>query len=154
MTKLIIPLLLVLLTITSCKKKNNANGSTTADSLYLTYYHGFVPEPDFRYYKIANGIVIEDTTRVFPSEPTNYDYTLPAKNNTIASTILILPDKIVKENAATYNDDETGDCPTYRIKAYIKGAEYNWTLSDCYDKDAAIKQYIEKLFAAKEEFRK
>lgn len=152
----IIPIaFIMLLLVMSCKKNGQDDaGTTTADSLYVLYGPGYVPEPANHYYKITGSMVIEDTSRILPADAAQYNDTLPDKNNILAGSLLHIPNKMIRNNGKQYSNDRIADCASFVVTAFINSKEYNWTLQDCYDDNNKVKEYIQELKAAIAEFQK
>lgn len=144
------------LLIASCtKKKEKDNDTENIESILIFRYPGFVPEPDYRFYRITNDKVLEDTGRKFPSDQANYNYQLPAKNLAIAKTLFNIPSQMFLENGKFYRDGMIADCGGFNVTVYRDGKEYNWQIEDCYlDMPDYVKQYAEKLDNACNEFKK
>jgi hypothetical protein len=146
----------ILLIFQSCRKNPEPVilPATSPDSMYLVRFPGFVQNPENRYYKLINGVVIADTARKMHTQPSNYNYVLPAKNNAIAKTLFDIPQQMFANNGKFYENGMITDCGGYSITTFRNGVKYEWIIEDCYNKPDSITAYVQKLTDACIEFEK
>lgn len=114
--------------ISSCKKTKIAKGNITVDSMQLQYFPGYSPEPDRNYYRIAGGVVKEDTTSEFNNQsPNQFDKILSAdKYNEVKHLLNEVPAQLLKENNTYYTSNAVVDAGGITVRAYYQGTTYTW----------------------------
>lgn len=119
---------LSLLLTVSCKKKDNTQTYSTADSMLLNYNGGFGPVADLQFYKLTANTILEDT-----STPHDGIYEVDlgsSKYNDVSFIKSEIPSQLLSENGGQYGTDKYPDAGGVQVTAYIKGVAYRWYFSD------------------------
>lgn len=126
---------LSLLLTFGCKKKDNTQTYTTADSMTLRYNGGYGPVMNIQVYNLTSSTVLEDTTSppdgIFDIDLGNNKY------NDVSFIMSAIPSQLLNENGAEYRTLEYPDAGGVQVTAYVKGAAYQWYFSDVTDGMAA-----------------
>lgn len=141
--------MIIAMSISSCKKKDNPKRYTTADSMMMRYNGGFGPVADIRVYSLANGTVLEDTS----TPPDNiYDIDLGGdKYDQVAYVLKEVPGQLLKENGKQYSTDKLPDAGGVQLTAHISGIAYTWYFSDYTEEmPEYARVFADKLFSVKQ----